>query len=218
MKKIFIVLVIFAVGFLIFAGAVDFTKYPKLNSCFKASVSKRVLCSKNPDYVQLKNELHPILKESFIKDPDLATPMSVDDSVNHDHYNQALIIPEQAFPFAIELKPEYETQAKLHVSPYYAGNLTNVLDSETQRFALSALQQSDADNLVLYVDVMRLPDRGWLSLVKQCQDNNNVQVFLILLGDAEPDGIMLKRLQNWIELAAQANISAHNITYISNTQ
>lgn len=174
-----------------------------------------------PYYVQLKNLLHPILSTSFIKDADTQYPKgdnkaTADKQSSHDHYNESLIIPDDAFPFAIELTSQYETKAKSHAAMFYSDSIINVLDSETQALALSALQLSHSKSLVLYVDVMRLPDRGWSSLVKQCEAQSHVQVYLILLGNTEPNEKTLTRIEGWIDIAAQANITSHYITYIAN--
>jgi len=43
---------------LIFVGwffSISVGEYPQLNTCFKTSISKKLLCSVNPDYVQLKD-------------------------------------------------------------------------------------------------------------------------------------------------------------------
>gem|GEM_PF-4116444 len=72
MKKLIVgaglLLLLMAVGFVI---SVSLGEYPKLNSCFKTSVSKKLLCSQNPDYVNLSN-----VSKYFLK----AVVMSEDDS------------------------------------------------------------------------------------------------------------------------------------------
>lgn len=171
-----------------------------------------------PYYVQLKNILYPINSESFIKDPDLDGPTVIDRVRNHQAYNHSLVIPNNAFPFAIELKAKYLEKVGVHASSFHHGNIINVLDGETQAAALSAFQASQSDSIILYVDVMRVPDRGWLSLVKKCKAKNNASIYLILLGDVEPNDITLDRIQGWIDIAAQAHIPELNISYLFNDQ
>ena len=168
-------------------------------------------------YVQLKSLLHPIVDSSYIKDADLQNNvMTSSPSMPSKHYKQHLQMPQQAYSLAIELNAQHYQQAIWHVAEYYSPHLINALDSHTQVQAISELQFSQSDNVLLYVDVMRLPDRGWLSFVKKCRYKENLQLYLILLGNeaSEENPVILKRLQGWMEAAMQININADHITYL----
>ncbi|WP_208380201.1 DUF2868 domain-containing protein [Psychromonas algarum] len=170
-----------------------------------------------PYYVQLKSLLHPITNAHFIKDAD-QQKASEEMKVNNAHYNEALVLPEKMYPFAIELDEKCLKQANSHIKAHYEEPLINILDNQSQQAVLSQLSSSKAENIVIYVDVKRLPDRGWLRLVKQCCYESNVTVYLILLGEQSVDvnSSLSVRLQDWIEIAAQARISTENITYLIN--
>jgi len=79
-KKIIFAGVLIFLGLVtVFVVSVSLGDYPKLNSCFKTSVSKKLLCSQNPDYVKLSN-----VSEYFQK----AVVMSEDDSFYaHDGFD-----------------------------------------------------------------------------------------------------------------------------------
>ncbi|WP_028869283.1 DUF2868 domain-containing protein [Psychromonas arctica] len=167
-------------------------------------------------YIQLKNILHPIGKASFISDADLHQG----NANNHQNkessqYNQSLVMPKNAYPIAIELNQRNLQQADKHVLKHYSVDLINVLDNISQQAALSALKSSAADHVILYVDVKRVPDRGWLSFAKKCQYKSNVQLYLLLLADQPVNKAKIaSRLEDWIEIAAKVNISSQYITYL----
>jgi len=53
-KKILLAVVIVITGAVLFISSVKVNGYPKLNSCFKTSVSEKLLCSKSSNYVRLE--------------------------------------------------------------------------------------------------------------------------------------------------------------------
>lgn len=170
-------------------------------------------------YVQLKSLLHPIVNANFIVDADADENTVIGKAATAaQQYNQALVLPEQAYPIAIELNENFMQQASQHVLENYSVELINIVDSQSQQASLSALQLSQSEHVLLYADIKRLPDRGWLSLVKKFHYKSNVQIYLILLGNeaVEHNSQLLSRLQDWIEMVADVNISAENITYLIN--
>ena len=125
-------------------------------------------------------------------------------------------MPQNAYPIAIELNHRNLQQADKHVLKHYSVDLINVLDNVSQQAALSALKSSAAEHVILYVDVKRVPDRGWLSFAKKCQYKSNVQLYLLLLGEQPINKAKISaRLEDWIEIAAKVNISSQYITYLS---
>lgn len=189
------------------------------NRAMKNKKSKFKVNYSLPYYVQLKSLLHPIVNAHFIVDADEHKNAAVSKGISENkQYNHALVIPEQAYPVAIELNNDFFQQASKHVLEYYSGELINVVDSQSQQVSLFALQLSQSEHVILYADFTRLPDRGWLSLVKKYFYKNNVQVYLILLGNeaVDPNSQLLKRLQDWIEIVAEVNILAPKITYLIN--
>lgn len=172
-----------------------------------------------PYYVQLKSLLHPIVNANFIVDSDEHKNLAAGKGISTDkQYNHSLKMPERAYPVAIELNDYFFQQANKHVSEYYSVALINVVDSQSQQASLSALKSSQLEHVLVYADSKRLPDRGWLSLVKKYHYKENTQVYLILLGNeaADQNDLLLSRLQDWIEMVAKVNISAQNITYLIN--
>jgi hypothetical protein len=168
-------------------------------------------------YIQLKNILHPVGKASFISDADQCQA-NVDNHQDKEssQYNQSLVMPQNAYPIAIELNHRNLQQADKHVLKHYSVDLINVLDNVSQQAALSALKSSAAEHVILYVDVKRVPDRGWLSFAKKCQYKSNVQLYLLLLGEQPINKAKISaRLEDWIEIAAKVNISSQYITYLS---
>ena len=173
-----------------------------------------------PYYVQLKSILHPIVNTRFISDPDSIdndkkNTRIINQTANAKGYCVTLMMPIKAYPLAIELNQPCLEQANKHAAEYATNRLINVVDSESQQMALSQLQSDNVLNIVLYVDVTRVPDRGWLSLVKKCYYQSDVQIYLILLGDKpiEECEKLSSRLPSWIEMATQANISEQHIIY-----
>lgn len=168
-------------------------------------------------YIQLKNILHPIGKASFISDADQhkANPNN-HQGKETSQYNQSLVMPENAYPIAIELNQRILQQADKHVLKHYSVDLINVLDNASQQAAMSALKSSAAEHVILYVDVNRVPDRGWLSFAKKCQYKSNVQLYLLLFGEQSANKAKIaSRLENWIEIAAKVNISSQYISYLN---
>ena len=125
-------------------------------------------------------------------------------------------MPVNAFPIAIELTKQAFQYALKIVNAHYSIKLLNIIDRESEQEVLSALAFSEFEQLVLFVDVTRLPDRGWLTLIKKCSDKINGEIYLVLLGHEAVDkkSRLFARLQDWIEIAIKANISEKNITYI----
>ena len=79
MKKTIAAFLLIFFGLVILSVSVSLGEYPKLNSCFKASVSKKLLCGQNSDYVKLSN-----VSKYFLK----AVVMSEDDSFYaHDGFD-----------------------------------------------------------------------------------------------------------------------------------
>jgi len=170
-----------------------------------------------PYYVQLKNILHPRVESVFISDPDNQITPSSSHLSTTNFYNKSIVIDKSAYPIAIELDSLCLQQAKQHAVHYYKGDLINVLDVSSQSMALITLHSTQVEHIVVYADVRRLPDRGWLSFVKQCRYQHNIQVSLILLGHQEIEkGIVVPtRLQDWIKIAKQANINEQQIMYLA---
>ncbi|WP_160064676.1 DUF2868 domain-containing protein [Psychromonas sp. L1A2] len=173
-----------------------------------------------PYYVQLKSLLHPIVNTSFISDPDRVhnnqSTRGTNQTINRKGYEATLLVPKNAYPLAIELNHSRFQQANIHAAEYAVTRLINVVDSDSQQMALLQIQSGSVSNIVLYADLKRLPDRGWLSLVKKCHYQSNVQIYLVLLSEKpiEKNGPLSSRLQDWLEMAAQANITEQHITYI----
>jgi hypothetical protein len=172
-----------------------------------------------PYYLALKNILYPMVKQHFISDPDnddVTQNTKTGNQPQDSEYNCELALPADVYPIAIELNSSRFKQASTHASHYYDKALINILDSESQQQALSILLSSGLSNVVLYVDLLRVPDRGWLSLVKKLRYKNNVQIFLLLLGEQTPtENIkIMTRLDDWLSLAAQVQISKQQINYI----
>jgi len=175
-----------------------------------------------PYYVQLKSLLQPVFNSSFISDPDQEGKLtknksSTDNqsSIHNQGYSLDLVMPEQAYPVAIELTSRRLLQAQHHAAKHYSINLVNITDSQSQQLFLSELMLSGNANIVLYVDINRVPDRGWISLVKQCHYKNDIKLYLILLADQAAQGELKlsARLQDWLEVATVANIEPSCITY-----
>lgn len=170
-----------------------------------------------PYYVQLKSLLQPIGNKRFISDPDLPEkPIINEMSSGGGFYNEDFVMPKDAYPLAIELNTQCFAAAQEHVAKYYSINLINMVDSKSQQQCLSALTLSGKSNIILYADLQRAPDRGWLSLVNQCRYNNSATLYLVLLGGQpiKNDPKRLARLQDWIEAATKAHINTSCITYV----
>jgi len=168
-----------------------------------------------PYYLQLKSILHPISLSRFIKDEDDSnTSTCIDEVLNNLNYNENMLLPSNAFFIATEL-----TQLHFHHASSIVNNLpvklTNIVDAESENIALSELQLSQANDLVFFVDVKRLPDRGWLTFAKKCSYKNDLKMYLVLLNNEPLNKApeLQHRLQAWLETACQAGIDSENITY-----
>lgn len=170
-----------------------------------------------PYYLQLKNIIHPIVKNRFIKDADTHLSESTLKEVCTD-FNHNMNIPTDALPIAIELTQQAYQDALKIVNAYYSVKLLNIIDRESEEKALSTLTFSTSNSLVLFVDATRLPDRGWLTLIKKCNDKITGEIYLVLLGHeaVTENSQLFIRLQDWIEIALKANINEKNIAYIVN--
>lgn len=174
-----------------------------------------------PYYLQLKNIVQPLVSAQFIEDADLQSVESTSPSNRINvSYNEKMILPANAYPLAIELDAARFQQAASHVVAHYANQLVNAVDNQTQQIALSELARTQQQQILLYVDLSRLPDRGCLRLLKKCHYKTNVDIFLILLGQSAigENPYLLSRLQNWMEMAEQAHISPDRITYLFNSE
>ena len=165
-------------------------------------------------YVQLKGVLQPVSSRSFISDPDLDKQQGAEvKQAEAIHTKTANELPKQSYSLAIELNTQLLNilQGQLDISTA----LINVIDGQTQQQALKALDIANVMSLVIYVDIKRVPDRGWLSFVKRCYSNSSRTLYLVILGDmALPEGEQDSlRFNNWVEMAEQANIDATCITY-----
>ena len=175
-----------------------------------------------PYYLHLKSILHPIVTQRFIIDPDTQSNKSVNESINpnegrqHIGYNSQFVMPVQAYPLAIELSKNNFNKAVHHAGQHYTINLINAVDSQSQQQALSEFHLSNLTHILLYVDVLRTPDRGWLSLVKKYRYKNNIHISLLLLGEEsiQLNSKLEQRLQDWIDFATQADILSEQISYI----
>lgn len=166
-------------------------------------------------YLQLKNILQPITVSRFIKDEDNSIiSKSIDENLPNLNYNQTLTLPSHAFFIAIELTQGPLKHAYLTVNDPSV-KLINIIDADSEELALSELQLSQVNDLVLFVDVKRLPDRGWLTLLKKCRYKSDLKIYLVLLSDEclDKKSQLQNRLQDWIEMANQADIEAEYITY-----
>lgn len=167
-----------------------------------------------PYYVQLKSILHPVAQSSFIKDAD-SEQADEAQAVVLCQETQLKDLPKQAYPIAVELGTKRYQQALKQVEALSYGPLLNVLDKDSQQQAITNIQTQTPQQVLIYVDMQRAPDRGWLSFVKQCRINETSQLYLVLLGAESLDPALLnKRLTLWCEKAAQANITQSQISYL----
>ena len=172
-----------------------------------------------PYYVQLKNILQPLSSRSFIKDPDNkhnSIMDTIDTSIQN--YNVDLFIPLNTFPIAIELTQVHLNQANLHRESYSDAHLINAVDHESQYEIESELSLLKPVEIAVYVDIQRLPDRGWLSFINKCNKKSDRRIYIILLGDENIEGnkALLAKFQDWIAMASRVNIPAQDITYLIN--
>lgn len=174
-----------------------------------------------PYYLQLKSILQPLVSAPFIKDADsqAENPKCADNHSNR-YYNEKMKLPENAYPLAVELDVICLQQAVSHVTQHYATHLINAVDDQTQQIILSELAISQQQQILVYVDLTRLPDRGFLRLLKKCHYKINAEVFLILLGREKigQNAYLLGRLENWLEIAELAHISPQRVTYLLNSE
>ena len=171
-----------------------------------------------PYYVQLKSMLNPLANTSFIKD-------AYDETINTSPSSKERLAisldtkyPDQSFPLAIELSPSYYQQAKSQLPTEYATTFINILDRESQEAALSQVLTVVPDDIVIYVDVMRTPDRGWQGLMKKFYYKSDVTIYLIFIAKDMPenDELITSRLESWLDVAAQINIAPKNMSYMIN--
>jgi len=173
-----------------------------------------------PYYLQLKNIIHPIMNARFIKDADRQISENTNKRIPAADFNHNMSMPLDAFPIAIELTQQAYQDALKIVNAHYSVKLLNIIDRESEEKVLSALASSHLSGLIVFVDIARLPDRGWLTLIKKCSDKISGEMYLVILGQETVDKNprLFARLQNWIEIAVKANISEKNMTYIIGEQ
>ena len=167
-----------------------------------------------PYYVQLKGQLQPVCSGSFISDPDSGNENNIEifNDIN-SVLNKAF--PDHAFPLAIELNTSLLNEIRDQLDSVYAALLINVVDGQSQQQAINSLKIANINTLVIYVDIKRVPDRGWLSFVKRCQSAHSVTVYLVILGKVTlvEDNRASLRFKDWVEMAAQVDIDIAHITY-----
>jgi hypothetical protein len=129
-------------------------------------------------------------------------------------------VPELSYAIAIELGSVYLQQASSYSKFHRSIGFMHAIDAQSQEEALNALELSNAQSILLYVDINRVPDRGWLSFIKKCQMKSTAEQYLILLGsDALSKNEHLQtRLEDWLEMSAQVNIRAEQVTYLANKE
>jgi len=167
-----------------------------------------------PYYVQLKGQLQPVSSRSFISDPDSQSQDKIDLAA-HNTLLGNNDFQADALPLAVELNGALLNRIRGLIAPTYSHSLINVIDGQTQQQAISLITHSKATNLALYVDIKRVPDRGWLSFVKKCSSDPSMTVYLIILGEVvlQEDDRASLRFKDWVEMASQAGIDVSYITY-----
>jgi len=166
----------------------------------------------HPYYVQLRQELKPNVTSLGISDPDeiktkRSKPLAQKFATN--------ALPSHFFPVAIELSRRELTLCDDHVRQSLQSNsnaLINICDFQDQQTLLQDIKKVTEKSVVLYVSILRAPDRGLSSFITDLI-NESHQVFYLLLIDQQATPLNLRR-SDWYHLAQKVGIPLDNIIHL----
>lgn len=167
-----------------------------------------------PYYVQLRQLLKPNKATLGITDAD--DEEGTKKHVDNVQYTacQSVPLPRHFYPLAIELSGSQFSLAKAHlksVLPELNVDFVNVCDHSQQQRLLSEIKLNANEDVVLYVALNRLPDRGLKRFVSQLTAIANKQYHLFLLIDNKRTA---QRDNDWYRLADSVGIQLDNILHV----
>jgi len=162
-----------------------------------------------PYYVQLNSLLLTSTQKHFIKDQDISSSTITSPDIMMLLDNKQTL-PPKAIGIAVELNDRYLQFAQKILDNFQGNALTNIIDSASEQQALQTLYAAERQPLVLFVDAKRLPDRGWLTLVKKCRYRDDLSLTLVLLVNDKQDLQSSARFQDWLAIATQAEIQSQH--------
>ena len=169
-------------------------------------------------YLQLRQHIKPNVTQLGVVDADehaeafkQTSQKSIDDG----------IFPKQFYPVFLELSSkEFETLA-LQLSKkedLLCHDFINLCDYESQTKLIGNIEQIKPHDIVLYIGLSRLPDRGVLSLIKKIKAASESHCYLVLVIDSanDPQSTRYKqRNQDWYKLANSVNIPFENVSHLA---
>jgi len=158
-----------------------------------------------PYYVQLNSLLSTSTQKHFIKDQDTLSSKVTSPDIMMLLDNKQML-PANAVGIAVELSDRYLQFAQKMLDNFQGSGLSNIIDRASEQQALQTLYTAEKQPLILFVDAKRLPDRGWLTLVKKCRYRDDLNITLVLLVSDKQDLQSSVRLQDWLAIATQAKI------------
>ncbi|MCW8994459.1 MAG: DUF2868 domain-containing protein [Psychromonas sp.] len=172
----------------------------------------------NAYYVQLRQQLKPNITSLGVSDPDLFQQPSCKQIDRELSVNP---LPDSFYPIAIELSDAQLTICKQHVKQYaseQSGTLQHICDFPSQLSLLKDFAKIEAQAIVLYVALSRLPDRGLLGFIKSLTAAGSKSFYLLLIDDVVSDIAQSdERRRDWYTLAAHADIPLDNIVHLKNS-
>jgi hypothetical protein len=165
-------------------------------------------------YVRLRQILKPNKTTLGITDPD--NEVVLNKNRHHEKYDepQKMLLSDDHYPIGIELSERQFNFAKAHLQSQHSKSLNdfiNVCDHQSQQSVIASLQQHQSHEVILYVSVNRLPDRGLKRFINQLTLNITKQFKLLLIVE---NSAHQQRDTDWYQLADKVGIRLDNIIHI----
>ncbi len=163
-------------------------------------------------YVKLRQVLKPNVTSLGISDPDRHLNRSY---TPVDAHISTAALPATFYPVALELSESQLAICEQHVREYCPEQLPclqNVCDFDSQQAMLANIATLQHMHLVVYVSLLRLPDRGLLRLLSTLKRSMEGSLYLLLIDEnKQPQENKEKRRSDWYSAAAQANLCLDNV-------
>jgi hypothetical protein len=181
---------------------------------FKASKLRYCLELSLPYYVQLRQLLKPNKTTLGITDADEEV-LSNREAADTGYTTSAQTnLTDAVYPVAIELSAQQFELAKTHLrqmTPISGVNFINALDHSSQQSLLADIVENNAQAVVLYVALNRVPDRGLKRFVSKLVALSNKPFHLLLLIDKNRN---TQRDNDWYRFAESVGIKLDNILHV----
>tara|TARA_R110001583_G_scaffold30866_3_gene106182 strand:- start:4028 stop:5458 length:1431 start_codon:yes stop_codon:yes gene_type:complete len=165
-------------------------------------------------YVRLRQILKPNKTTLGITDPD--DDLAVNTIQRHVKPSQPEknTLSDNHYAIAIELSEQQLDFAKQHLTSQHSkfvNEITNACDHQSQQSVIASLQNIESHEIVLYVSMNRLPDRGLKRFISELTAIPQKEFKLFMLVEKNHHQ---QRDSDWYQLAASVGIMLDNISHI----